>query len=153
MANRQGKIRIILISYVLLKETVKTGRVLRMDETTVQVMGEEDRKDARKSYMRLARGGPPGKPVVIFKYSSSRKGENIDEFIHRFSGYLQSDGCVAYDCAVAGRSGIIHGGCFTRARRKFFEAQKNGVQVKSAATDINYIKQWYMDLDHFHYTI
>jgi transposase len=62
MANRQEKAGIVLLSlYVMLK----AGKVLRMDETTVQVMGEEDRKDTRKSYMWLARGGPPGKPVVI----------------------------------------------------------------------------------------
>jgi transposase len=38
MANWQGKVGTILIPlYVLLKGTLKEGRVLRMDETTVQV--------------------------------------------------------------------------------------------------------------------
>jgi transposase len=140
MANWQGKIGIILISlYVLLKG----GRVLRMDETTVQVMGEEDRKDTQKSYMGLARGGPPGKSVVTYKYSDSRKVENIDEFIEGFQGYLQTDGYAGYDSAVCGRTDIIHAGCFAHGRRKFFEAQKNGVQAKSAAIGIKYIKGLY----------
>jgi transposase len=40
MANWQGKVGIILISlYALLKQTLKEGKVLRMDETTVQVNG------------------------------------------------------------------------------------------------------------------
>ncbi|MDR2071740.1 MAG: IS66 family transposase [Treponema sp.] len=148
MANWQGKVGIILLSlYVLLKDAVRAGKVLRMDETTVQVMGEEERKDTRKSYMWLARGGPPGKPVVIFKYSSSRKAENIDEFIQGFSGYLQTDGYAGYDSAVRGRSDIIHAGCFAHGRRKFFEAQKNGMQAKSAVIGINYIKQLY-DIDN-----
>jgi hypothetical protein len=52
MANWQAKIGIILISlYVLLKQTLKEGKVLRMDEATVQVMGEEGRKDTQKSYV------------------------------------------------------------------------------------------------------
>jgi transposase len=148
MANWQGKIGIILVSlYILLKQTLKEGKVLRMDETTVQVMGEEDRKDTQKSYMWLARGGPPEKPVVIFKYSDSRKAENIDEFIEGFCGYLQTDGYAGYDSAVKGRRNIIHAGCFAHARRKFFEAQKNGVHAKSAAIGIQYIKQLY-DIDH-----
>jgi transposase len=148
MANWQGKIGIILISlYVLLKGTVKEGKVLRMDETTVQVMGEEGRKDTRKSYMWLARGGPPGKPVVIFKYGNTRKGENIDEFIEGFSGFLQTDGYAGYDSAVKGRNDIIHVGCFAHARRKFFEAQKNGGNAKPAAIGIKYIKQLY-DIDN-----
>jgi transposase len=41
--------------FELLKNRVKSGPVLQMDETTVQVIGEEDRKDAQKSYMWLAR--------------------------------------------------------------------------------------------------
>jgi transposase len=148
MANWQAKIGIILISlYVLLKGTLKGGRVLRMDETTVQVMGEEERKDTQKSYMWLARGGPPGKPAVIFKYSDSRKAENIDEFIGGFHGFLQTDGYAGYDSAVGGRTDIIHVGCFAHGRRKFFEAQKNGVQAKSAAIGIKYIKQLY-DIDN-----
>ena len=118
-----------------------------MDETTVQVMGEEGRKDTQKSYMWLARGGPPGKPVVIFKYSSSRKAENIDEFINGFHGYLQTDGYAGYDSAVTGRTDIIHVGCFAHGRRKFFEAQKSGVKATSAAIGIKYIKQLY-DIDN-----
>jgi transposase len=34
---------------------------MQMDETEVQVMGEEGRSDRQKSYMWLARGGPEGK--------------------------------------------------------------------------------------------
>jgi transposase len=100
-------------------------------------MGEEERKDIRKSYMRLARSGPPGKPVVIFKYNFSRKAENIDEFIGGLREYPQTDGYAGYDSAVRGREDIIHVGCFTHAGRKFFEGQKTGVHAKPAAIGIN----------------
>jgi hypothetical protein len=66
--------------------------------------------------MWLARGWPPGKLAVIFKYNGSRKAENIDEFIDGFHGFPQTDGCVGYDSAVGGRTDITHMGCFTHGR-------------------------------------
>ena len=50
----------------LMKEHLKTGSVMQMDETRVQVHNEPDRPDIRNSYMWLARGGPPGKPVILY---------------------------------------------------------------------------------------
>lgn len=121
--------------------------MLRMDETGVQVMREEGCKDTQKSYIWLTRGGPLGKPVVIFKYSSSRKAENINEFIDGFRWYLQSDGYVGYDSAVTGRSDITYVECFAHGQRKFFQAQKGGGRVESAAVGIRYIKELY-DIDN-----
>ena len=57
----------------LYKEHIKTGPVMQMDETTVQVMNEPDRRDTQKSYMWLARGGPPDKPVVLRKESNGSR--------------------------------------------------------------------------------
>jgi transposase len=37
----------------LLKDMVKSGPVIQMDETSVQVMGEDGRKDTDKSWMFL----------------------------------------------------------------------------------------------------
>ena len=59
--------------FVLLKETLKSGPVIQMDETTVQVMGEEGRADTQKSYMWLARGGPSRSlSCLLFPYSNER---------------------------------------------------------------------------------
>jgi hypothetical protein len=38
--------------------------VVQMDETAMTVMDEPGRANSQKSYMRLARGGPPGKPAL-----------------------------------------------------------------------------------------
>jgi len=43
--------------FVVLKETLKSGPVIQMDETPVQVMGEEGRADTQKSYMWLPAAG------------------------------------------------------------------------------------------------
>jgi transposase len=50
--------------FALLKKAVRSGPVMQMDETEVQVIGEEDRSDTQKSYMWLARGGHVGKKVT-----------------------------------------------------------------------------------------
>jgi transposase len=59
--------------FTLLIAMIKTGPVLRMDETPVKVMGEEGREDARKSYMWLALGGPPEKTVAWYEYARQQR--------------------------------------------------------------------------------
>ena len=129
--------------FELLKAIVKSGPVIQMDETTVQVMGEEERKDTQKSYMWLARGGPPDKKVVLYEYYKTRAGKNAKEFLSGYSGYLQTDGYEGYDSAVKDMSDIIHVGCFAHARRKFFEASKVSGKAQSAEEGIKHIRKLY----------
>jgi len=95
-----------------------------MDETEVQVIGEENRSDIQKSRMWLARGGPPGKKVIWYEYHPTRAAYNAKAFLEGYSGYLQTDGYEGYDSAVKDMAGIVQVGCFAHARRKFFEADK-----------------------------
>ena len=127
----------------LMKETLKSGPVIQMDETTVQVMGEEGREDTQKSYMWLSRGGPPGKIVGLYEYRQSRAGRHAKEFLSGYTGYLQTDGYEGYDCAVKDMPGIIHVGCFAHARRKFFEAAKSIKKPQSAEEGIKHIRKLY----------
>jgi len=129
--------------FSLLKHEIKSGPVIQMDETTVQVMGEEGRLDTQKSYMWLARGGPPGKVVVKYEYHETRKSQHARKFLEGYSGYLQTDGYDGYDAAVNGMPGIIHVGCFAHARRKFFEAAKISEQGETAKEGIKYIRMLY----------
>ena len=129
--------------YELLKETLKSGPVIQMDETEVQVMGEEGRSDTQKSYMWLALGGPPNKPVVLYEYRRTHDAKQAKEILSGYSGYLQTDGYKAYDTAVKGNSGIIQVGCFAHARRKFFEASKSTTKPQSAEEGIKHIRKLY----------
>jgi transposase len=129
--------------FAMMKETVKGGPVIQMDETPVQVIGEEGREDTQKSYMWLALGGPPGKKVVWYEYHKSRAGKHAKEFLEGYSGYLQTDGYGGYDTAVKGLGGITHVGCFAHARRKFFEASKVGNRPQSAEEGIKHIRKLY----------
>jgi transposase len=127
----------------LLKETVKSGPVLQMDETVVQVIREEGRDYKQNSYMWLARGGPPGKTVVWYEYHPTHAAYNAKEFLEGYKGYLQTDGYDAYDAAVKGNSDIIQVGCFAHARRKFFEASKASKTPQSAEEGIKHIRKLY----------
>jgi transposase len=145
MSNWQQKVYEKLIPlFELLRKYVKSGPVLQMDETTVQVIGEEGRGDTQKSYMWLARGGPPGKTVIFYEYHPTRAAYNAKEFLAGYCGYLQTDGYEGYDCAVKDMPGIIHVGCFAHARRKFFEAAKISKSSLSAEEGIKHIRKLYL---------
>ena len=129
--------------FELLKETLKSGPVIQMDETQVQVMGEEGRADTQKSYMWLARGGASGKVVVLYEYRNSRGALDAKDFLAGYSGYLQTDGYEGYNSALKDMPGIIHVGCFAHARRKFFEASKSTKKPQSAEEGIKHIRKLY----------
>jgi len=129
--------------FELLKAVVKSGPVIQMEETTVQVMGEEGREDTQKSYMWLACGGPPDKKVLWYEYHETRKGYNAKKFLEGYSGYLQTDGYDGYDSAVKELSGIIHVGCFAHARRKFYEAAKVNKDARTAQEGMKHIRNLY----------
>ena len=127
----------------LLDETLKTGPVINMDETTVQVMGEEGRSDLDKSWMWLLRGGPPGKTVVLYEYRQTRAAYHAKELLKGYSGFLQTDGYEAYNAAIKDMPGIIHVGCFAHARRYFFDATKATKKPQSAEEGIKFIRKLY----------
>jgi transposase len=144
MSNWQQKVYAKLEPlFDLMKQALKSGPVMRMDETTVQVMGEEGRSDTQKSYMWLARGGPPGKTVAWYEYHPTRGHEHAKAMLEGFSGHLQTDGYEGYVKAVAGRDDIVHVGCFAHARRKFFEASKVSKAPQSAEEGLKYIRKLY----------
>lgn len=106
----------------IMKETIKSGEFIRMDETTVQVLHEENRSAESKSYMWVAIGYPArGRPLVLFEYHPTRAGYVPMKFLEGFKGYLQTDGYAAYN-KPAHVYGLVHVGCFAHARREFFEA-------------------------------
>ena len=144
MANWQQQVfNVLKPLFILLKAVVKTGPVLRMDETPVQVMREEGRENAQKSYMWAALGGPPDKTVAWYEYHPTHAAYNAKAFLEGYSGYLQTDGYDAYDSAVKDMPGIVHVGCLAHVRRHFFEAEKAGGQGKTAGEALEYIRKLY----------
>ena len=112
------------------------------DETTVQVLKEEDRTAQSKSYMWVYRSGEfADKPVVIYDYQPSRAARCAADFLGDYTGYLLSDGYAAYNCLDA----VTQAGCMAHARRKFTDAQKAQPTKKAGKVEkaLNYIGQLY----------
>jgi transposase len=128
----------------LIKEHIRSGDVVQMDETAMAVMNEAGRENRQTSYMWLARGGPPGKPALWYEYCRTREKKHIGEILGGFSGYLQSDGYSSYESAAEkDLVGVVHVGCFAHARRRFFEVTKITTQPGLADAALSQIKGLY----------
>jgi transposase len=127
----------------VLESRLRSGPLLQLDETTVQVMEEPGRENTTTSYMWVARGGAPEAPVILYHYAPSRSTEVAKEMIGRFEGYLQTDGYEVYDRVCEGAPKLIHAGCWAHVRRKFFEAQKSSKKAGSAEVALATIGKLY----------
>lgn len=120
-----SKVQVIIdaMKAELLKETL-----ICADETTVQVLREEDRLAQSKSYMWVYRSGEfTNNPVVIYDYHPSRAGACVRDFLGDYQGYLLSDGYSAYDTL----EGVTQAACMAHVRRKFIDAQKASPSKKA----------------------
>lgn len=117
-------------------------KLICADETTVQVLHEQDRNAQSKSYMWVYRSGEfVEQPVVIYDYQPSRAGQCVKDFLGDYSGYLLTDGYQAYN----GLENVIQAGCLAHVRRKFTDAQKAQPKKKSGRVEkaINFIAKLY----------
>lgn len=124
-------------------EELKSGNFMRMDETTVQVLHEENRAAASISYMWVAAGYPQKeKPLVLYNYHPARLADVPDDFLKEWEGYLQTDGYAGCNRAVR-KNKIIHVGCLAHVRREFFDAMKNNKKESRAHKALLYIQKIY----------
>ena len=105
----------------LLREEQNHATYLQADETRIQVLKEEGKTAQSDKWMWVTRGGPPGRPSVLFEYDPSRAGSVPVRLLEGFSGILQADGYSGYS-QVCKESGLTRIGCWDHARRKFIEA-------------------------------
>jgi transposase len=102
----------------LLREQIRGGPLIGIDESPLQVLKEAGRKNTSKSYMWVYRGGPPDRPVLLYEYQKTRSGKTALAFLHDYKGYIQTDDFSGYD-HLDQKPGIVHLGCWAHARRKF----------------------------------
>ena len=115
-----------------LLDKLRCGPTLQIDETTVQVLKEQDRANTDLSYVWVARGGPPDEPVVVYRYEPSRAARVAAQIIGDYQGYVQTDGYDGYARPCA-QPGIVHVGCWAHVRRAFKEAADALGKVSSRA--------------------
>lgn len=115
---------------------------IQADETTVQVMGEENRINTSTSYMWVYRTAKPDKKVVLFDYRETRQARWPKEILHEFKGYLQTDGYSGYDW-LDDNPNIIHLGCMSHARRPFAELVKLAKTTGKSHQAVAYFQKLY----------
>jgi transposase len=115
----------------LLHQEIRSGPLINIDETTVQVMKEPNRSNKTKSYMWIFRGGDPDGPALIYQYHPTRSGDIVSEYLKGYQGYVQTDGYIGYDFLDHMR-GVIHVGCWSHARRGFMDVIKASGKRSSA---------------------
>ena len=99
---------------------------LMTDETPLQVLHEEGRRAQTKSYMWLFRSGEDGGiPIILYKYSPTRAGDNAVEFLQEFNGYLMCDGYSGYNKV----SNAKRTACWAHIRRYLTDAIPKGKQL------------------------
>ena len=107
----------------LMRDGLLGHDVIHMDETPVQVLKEPGRAATSKSQMWVQRGGPPGKPVILFEYDPSRAQAVPLRLLEGWKGHLMADGLESYG-AIAFCEGVTRLGCWAHARRRFVDASK-----------------------------
>ena len=96
------------------------------DETPLQVLHEEGRRAQTKSYMWLFRSGEDGDvPIILYKYSPTRAGDNAVEFLQGFDGYLMCDGYSGYNKV----SNAKRTACWAHIRRYLTDVIPKGKQL------------------------
>jgi len=121
---------------------IRGGPFMQMDETPLQVLNEPGRANTRKSYMWLARGGPPQAPVVVYHYSPTRGSDYPRSLLDGYEGYLQADAYRVY-CMLAEELGFTLVGCWAHARRRFHEAAQASKKAGAAHEGMKYIRRLY----------
>lgn len=107
----------------LLKNEIRSGPLINIDESPLQVLKEPGRSNTTKSYMWVFCGGCPDQRAVVYQYHPTRRGQVPLDFLGDYKGYLQSDAFIGYD-QVGRKDGITHLGCWMHARRNFMDVVK-----------------------------
>jgi len=69
---------------------------MQMDETRVQVMEELGGADGSQSFMWVMRGGPPERPVIVYRYHPRRSAAISLQYLSSIQGHFQTDGHEGY---------------------------------------------------------
>jgi transposase len=127
----------------LFRRLIRAGPFVQIDETPVQVLNEPDRPNTSKSYMWLARGGPPETQVTLYRYTPHRSAEYPRTLLSGFTGYMQADGYRVYRMLDSENPDIVRVGCFAHVRRKFHDAAKASKKTGAAHEGMKYITTIY----------
>jgi len=128
----QSSEQLLGVVYEQMKQKLLQGSLIHADETTVQVLREDNRQAQNKSYMWLYRSGSDAThPLVLYEYQPSRSHRCPKDFLSGYSGFLQSDGYKAYQMLGDDIKVVC---CWAHVRRKFTEAYEAVEDSKRAGS-------------------
>ncbi len=108
-----------------LHEIMIQENYIHCDETPIQVLNEEGKKNTTKSYMWVYSNIKESKkPIRIFEYKPTRAGYNPKIFLKGFCGYVITDGYAGYNDL----ENVTNAYCWAHARRKFVDSIPNGIK-------------------------
>jgi transposase len=105
---------------------VLAGDYIQADETPLMVQVSGLGRNHRAYLWQYSRPGGS----VVFDFQMGRGREGPRRFLGNYEGILQTDGYSAYD--QVGGAKLIRAGCWSHARRKFFQALQVDPQEKRA---------------------
>lgn len=105
--------------YDRLHEHLVQRKILHADEVPCQVLHEDGKTAASKSYMWIYLTGDDGEPgITLYEYQPGRSGDYPRQFLRGFHGFLHCDAYQGYNKLEE----VIRIGCFAHCRRYFFDA-------------------------------
>jgi transposase len=105
-----------------LKAEVLQSSYLHADETPIKVMDKDKKGETHRGYYWVYQNSID--KVVFFDYQEGRGREGPSGILENFSGFLQTDGYVAYNIFDK-KEDIVLIHCMAHARRMFYEASGN----------------------------
>ncbi|HFC00235.1 MAG TPA: IS66 family transposase, partial [Phaeodactylibacter sp.] len=126
---------------LLVKKLLETD-YLQADESPIKVLESEKKGATHQGYMWVYRN--PMHKIIVFQYRKGRGANGPKEMLSKHKGYLQTDGYKVYD-KIAKAANFELLGCWSHARRKFFEALK--YDKKRSTFVLSIIKKMYFHED------
>lgn len=111
-----------------MREKVLLSKVIHTDDTPVRVQDPKKKRTTRKAYL-WPYVGDGEHPYIVFDYTPTRSREGPESFLETFRGtetearFLQCDAYPGYNGLFTDGRHLHEVGCWTHARRKFFESK------------------------------
>jgi transposase len=108
-----------------LLELIVGDAFVRADETTMRVLAGAERGKSRRAWLWTFRT----EKLIAYRFSASRSGDVPSAVLGDSTGYLQVDAFTGYN-AVTAPTRRVRVGCWSHARRKFFDALNTAPEAR-----------------------